>query len=89
MQHVVYSSVICADHSPENVLHFKSKLEIERLLAASGLSYTIIRPAAFLDNFGDVSMHNPLTKGTVSMLWGGECTGKATLRVVVLSSNLP
>ena len=48
VQHVVYSSVANADVAPDAVGHFKSKLDVEDHLKASGLNYSILRPVAFL-----------------------------------------
>ncbi|WRT70446.1 uncharacterized protein IL334_007444 [Kwoniella shivajii] len=50
VEHIVFSSV-CAADTAKNVPHFRSKAKVESSLKASGLSYTILRPAAFMDNF--------------------------------------
>jgi uncharacterized protein YbjT (DUF2867 family) len=48
--HLVYSSAGGANrHS--GIPHFESKAEIERHLAASGIPYTILRPAFFMTNY--------------------------------------
>ena len=49
VKHVVYSSVGAA-HRGEGQKHFESKHLIEQYLQASGLAYTILRPAAFMEN---------------------------------------
>lgn len=69
---VCFSSVADADKCPETVGHFKSKLEIEEALKASGMAYSILRPVAFIDNFDDAANWNPLKKGSVKSLWGPE-----------------
>ena len=66
---VVFSSVGDADSCPENVGHFKSKLEIEKYLKSSGLAHGILRPVAFYENFDDAATWNPLKKGAVKGLW--------------------
>jgi uncharacterized protein YbjT (DUF2867 family) len=50
VQHFVYSSVGAA-HRGMGQSHFTSKLEIEDHIKAIGLPYTILRPAAFMDNY--------------------------------------
>jgi nucleoside-diphosphate-sugar epimerase len=65
VQHVVFSSVLAADSCPENIGHFKSKLDIENYLRASTVPYSIIRPAAFFKNFDDPKNYNGLKKGSI------------------------
>ncbi|KAK6909650.1 hypothetical protein I203_103671 [Kwoniella mangroviensis CBS 8507] len=50
VEHLVFTSVGSADDA-KNVPHFRSKAKVEKALKASGLSYTILRPVAFMDNF--------------------------------------
>lgn len=50
VSHMVLSSVSAADLA-KDVPHFRSKAKVERSLQASGMSYTILRPVAFMDNF--------------------------------------
>lgn len=69
VQHVVYSSVAAADVAPDAVGHFKSKLDVEEHLKASGLGYSILRPVAFFENYDDPMNYNPLKKGSVKGLW--------------------
>jgi len=47
--HFIYTSVSDADQST-GIPHFDSKYELEKQLAASGLNYTIVAPAYFMDN---------------------------------------
>ena len=74
---VVFCSVADCDIAPHDVLHFRSKFQIEKYLDASGLNYGILRPVAFLDNLDDPANYNPLVEGTVKML-----TGCVTLQLV-------
>ncbi|WP_027344236.1 NmrA/HSCARG family protein [Hamadaea tsunoensis] len=48
--HIVFSSVAHADRAT-GVPHFDSKYAVERHLVASGLDWTILGPAKFMDNF--------------------------------------
>ena len=50
VRHLVYSSVASADRAPR-VAHFHSKALIEQHLTASGVPYTILRPATFMENW--------------------------------------
>ncbi len=47
--HFIYTSVSDANQST-GIPHFDSKYEIEKQLVASGLNYTIVAPAYFMDN---------------------------------------
>ena len=53
IQHLVYSSVASADRAT-GIPHFDSKYDVERLLLDSALSWTVIRPVSFMENFGGV-----------------------------------
>ena len=50
VEHFVYTSVAGADQDT-GLAHFDSKHEIERMLADSGLDYTVVRPVEFMDNW--------------------------------------
>jgi uncharacterized protein YbjT (DUF2867 family) len=50
VKHFVYSSVGAADRGMGQQ-HFASKWQIEQHIQALGLPYTILRPAAFMDNY--------------------------------------
>ncbi|MEW2158735.1 NmrA/HSCARG family protein [Streptomyces sp. NPDC007189] len=50
LDHVVLTSAAHADRGT-GIPHYDSKHEIERCLAASGLPWTVIAPAAFMDNY--------------------------------------
>lgn len=49
VEHVVYTSVASANQNT-GIPHFESKYEVEKVLAASGLNYTIVAPVYFMDN---------------------------------------
>ena len=49
IKHLVYSSVLGADLNT-GVPHFESKFELEKLIASSGLNFTVLRPASFFEN---------------------------------------
>ncbi len=51
VEDIVYSSVSSADAAPD-VPHFESKRIIERYIAATAMSATILRPVWFMTNFG-------------------------------------
>jgi len=50
VQHFVYSSVSGADKNT-GIPQFESKYKIEQHLMKTGLSYTILRPVSFMENF--------------------------------------
>ncbi|MFJ9771391.1 NmrA/HSCARG family protein [Kitasatospora sp. NPDC101157] len=52
VRHVVFTSATNADRST-GIPHFDSKQRIERHLAGLGLPWTVIGPAAFLDNYAN------------------------------------
>ncbi len=60
--HFVYSSVCGADLQT-GVPHWDSKYEIENYLKASGLQYTIIRPASLYENYLIPQVKSRLLKG--------------------------
>jgi uncharacterized protein YbjT (DUF2867 family) len=47
--HVVFTSAANADRGT-GIPHFESKYEVERYLIASGLPYTVLAPASFMEN---------------------------------------
>ena len=77
VQHVVYSSVANADVAPDAVGHFKSKLDVEDHLKASGLNYSILRPVAFFENYDDPANFNALEKGLREGPLAGRPEGEA------------
>ncbi|MQY38236.1 hypothetical protein SRB17_62460 [Streptomyces sp. RB17] len=52
LAHVVLTSAAHADRGT-GVPHYESKHQVERYLCASGLPWTVIAPAAFMDNHAD------------------------------------
>lgn len=50
VQHFVFISVLGADRGYEDAPVFKAKLAVEKYLQASGLNYTILRPAGLASN---------------------------------------
>jgi len=65
IKHFIFSSVGQANTNT-GVPHFESKYEVEKHIKSLGLNYTIIRPAAFFENFND----NMAPKnGVVSLPW--------------------
>lgn len=50
VQHFVFISVLGVDRGYEDSPTFKAKREVEKYLQASGLNYTILRPAGFASN---------------------------------------
>ena len=74
VSHIVFQSVVDCDVCPDSVVHFKSKFDIEKHLKASGVQHSIIRPAAFFENFDDDDNHNPLTEGFAKGLWPASAT---------------
>jgi uncharacterized protein YbjT (DUF2867 family) len=60
--HFLYSSVSGAD-LPHGIPHWESKYKIENYLKASGIAFTIIRPASFFENFLIPQVYSRLMKG--------------------------
>jgi uncharacterized protein YbjT (DUF2867 family) len=66
---VVYSSAADADKfDGTKVRHMAAKPHVEKYLLGSGLNATVVRPAAFFENFDDKANWNPLKKGKLSFL---------------------
>lgn len=72
IEHVVFNSVCDADNCSETVQPFWSKSDIEKYLKkkllATSMTWSILRPVAFLDTLDDSKTMNPLTKGVVKAL---------------------
>lgn len=64
--HVIYSSVASADRDTR-IPHFDSKYAVERRLAASGLSHSIVAPVAFMENQLAPWAIGPLLEGTLAV----------------------
>ena len=65
VQHLVYTSVAGADKKT-GLPHFESKWQIEQHVAHSGLSYTILRPAFFMQNWYNY-LREPILNGTLPL----------------------
>jgi uncharacterized protein YbjT (DUF2867 family) len=63
VEHYVYSSVGSA-HKETGIPHFESKWEVEEHVRASGVPYTILRPAFFMQNWE--WMREPILGGTLA-----------------------
>ena len=74
VNHLIFVSVADADLVPDNVQHYKTKLEIEKYLKASGLRFSILRPTAFFENFDSGADWNPLKKGHIKFAITTRCT---------------
>ena len=73
IRHIVYTSAHVSAPAYDAVPFFRIKLEVERHLKDSGLSYTILRPTAFMDFHAHVLIGEPiLAKGKVTLLGHGE-----------------
>lgn len=55
VSHLVFSSV-CIVEECRMVPHWNTKYEIEQYMRASGIPFTIVRPALFMDNFTSTGM---------------------------------
>lgn len=66
VKHVVHVSVCCSDKNT-GVYHFDSKHQVEEYLKKSGLSYTILRPAWFMENFLSNRYLPSIKEGVLSM----------------------
>ena len=63
--HVLYSSVCCASKRT-GVPHFDSKYAVEEHLREAGLSFTILRPVWFMENFASEGYRTSIEKGVLS-----------------------
>lgn len=77
--HFVYSSVGGAERV-RGIPHFDTKWAIEQRIRELGLPATILRPAAFMDMFGDPKMRTP----TLSV-WAGALPSEKPLQVIAVS----
>jgi uncharacterized protein YbjT (DUF2867 family) len=62
---VVYSSVCCANKKT-GIPFFDSKYDVEEHLKEAGLSYTILRPVWFMENFASPWFRPSIEKGVLS-----------------------
>lgn len=66
MRHFVYVSICCADRSTR-VPHLEAMGMVEEHLKRSGLSYTILRPAWYMENFLSKRYLSSIEKGVLAM----------------------
>lgn len=66
IEHLVYSSVLCADLNT-GVPHFESKYELEKYIKQNEITYTILRPASFNENFLNPEITKRIKKGKLVM----------------------
>mmetsp|Transcript_818 Transcript_818/g.1873 ORF Transcript_818/g.1873 Transcript_818/m.1873 type:complete len:305 (-) Transcript_818:89-1003(-) len=80
VNHVVFNSGAEADNVPLKMEEFWSKADIEaymaKELAPLQITWSVLRPVAFMENLDDPKNGNPLKKGTVKMLVKPECSLK-------------
>jgi len=75
VRHLVYSSVASADRDT-GIAHFESKYEVEQLLADSALSWTVIRPVSFMENW------QAIPADVAAGAWATPLRAEATLQYV-------
>ena len=66
VKHFVYSSVAGADRA-SGVPHFDSKFEVEKEIRRSGIPFTIVAPAFFMENFLADYMAAGIAQGSIAM----------------------
>ncbi|HEX7008460.1 MAG TPA: NmrA/HSCARG family protein [Phycisphaeraceae bacterium] len=65
VRHLVYSSVASADRN-SGLAHFESKWQVEQhLRSKKSLSYTVLRPVFFMDNWERPSLRDAILGGTL------------------------
>jgi len=72
VKHVVYNSGAGADDPNQNLGEFWSKVDVEnymaKKLAPFQITWSVLRPVAFMENLDDAKNGNPLKKGSIKML---------------------
>lgn len=63
---IVYTSV-CGANRDTGIPHFDSKYDVEEYVRESGLTYTILRPVSFMENFESPGVRNSLEDGVLSL----------------------
>ncbi len=79
VKHFVYSSAGGAERD-SGIPHFESKWRIEQYIQALGLPATILRPVAFMDNFGTFAFRN-----TMLSMWKTYLRDSQTMQLVAVS----
>jgi uncharacterized protein YbjT (DUF2867 family) len=64
--HLIQSTMADAPDEPDVPRHFASKREVERIVAASGVPYTLLGTVFFMDNFADRATGGPLLFPTLA-----------------------
>lgn len=64
ISHFVYSSVAHADRKT-GIPHFDNKFKVEEHIRGTGLSYTILRPVFFMENW--LGMRDQIEQGTLAL----------------------
>ncbi|MFL5357324.1 NmrA/HSCARG family protein [Archangium sp.] len=72
LEHLVYSSAGSADRDT-GIPTFESKRQIEEHLRESGVPYTIVGPAYFMENLGEPFTRGHLRKGVLARWMPVEC----------------
>jgi len=89
IKHFVYSSVFGTELN-SGIAHFDSKLSIENQLRESGISFTILRPVSFFENFLIPQVKKGIMKGvltqpvneeTIMQFVSCQDIGKAVVRI--------
>ncbi|MEW6185784.1 MAG: NmrA/HSCARG family protein [Thermodesulfobacteriota bacterium] len=70
VKHLVMSSAAHVVEGRTGIPHVDSKLDVEEYVQASGLSYTFLRPAQFMDNVG--ASFFPVKKGVIRGFIAGQ-----------------
>lgn len=76
VKHIVMHTAVRADRGDTGARILDNKTPIEQHLAESGVGYTVLRPAWFLQNLW--AARDYLEQGVVSMPWSGEMVWAAT-----------
>ena len=66
--HVIFISVADCEKFPQACTHILAKTRVEGYLKESGITYSILGPGTFFENFDDAANYNPLKKGALSFL---------------------
>ena len=76
VEHVVMHTAVNADHGDTGARVLDNKTSIEHALADSGLGFTILRPAWFMQNLW--AARDYLQNGVVSLPWDGDMVWSGT-----------
>ena len=66
VEHLIYSSVGAADKNT-GIPHFETKWQIEQHIRSLDLSWTILRPVFFMENFNTPNVKAGISNGTLSL----------------------